>query len=253
MHSSNGAAHGPNEGVNTGNGESLANRDPEAADSDGLLQAPVVRVNGEASRFAHEGETERNPSRERCRPFRARAMQGIKDGLTQTVCWRVKLWMVIILLLVIIIAVIVGSMAICTATHEDEDEKFDRLLFELPQYFNGSFQMPNVAFTEELFSLSSNYSQTLATDLQDKLSDLYRSSTALGRYFSTAEISAFRQGSVIAEYELTFLLPKEGLEDLRHFVVSREMVFNVFRQFLSDQETPESDPLYIDPDSLIMF
>lgn len=253
MHSSNGAAHGPSELVNTGNGQSQANGGPEAAESDGLLQEQVVRVNGEA----HAAETERSPPSEN-RPskfqcFQARAVQRIKDELTETVCWKVKLWMIIILLVLLIIAVVFISLAVCAAIHEDEDDKFDRLLFQVPVYFNGSFQMPNVIFTEELFDFSSNESQKLAADLQEKLSDLYRSSTALGRYFSKAEISAFRNGSVVSEYELTFALPEDGQDELRRYVVSREMVYNVFRQFLFDQETPASDPAYIDPDSLIMF
>lgn len=52
---------------------------------------------------------------------------------------------------------------------EDVDEKFDPLLFKVPLYFNGSFQLPNLVFTEELFSLSSNESQELAADFQEKV------------------------------------------------------------------------------------
>ncbi|CAN9510931.1 unnamed protein product [Ophioblennius macclurei] len=162
--------------------------------------------------------------------------------------------MVIVLLVLSIIAVILSSMALCAATHEDEDEMFDRSSFKVLRYFNGSFQMPNMVFTEELFDFSSNESQTLAADLQDKLSDLYRSSAALGRYFSKAEISAFSNDSLTGEYELTFVLPEEEEEqkDVGRFVVSREMVYNVFRQFLFDQETPRFDPAFIDPLSLVM-
>ena len=35
-----------------------------------------------------------------------------------------------------------------TAIHVDEDEKFESSLFKIPQYFNGSFQMLNLSFTE---------------------------------------------------------------------------------------------------------
>nr|ACQ57851.1 TPA-induced transmembrane protein homolog [Anoplopoma fimbria] len=113
--------------------------------------------------------------------------------------------------------------------------------------------MPNRVFTEELFSISSNESQELAANLTEKLADLYRSSPALGRYFSKAEIQAFRNGSVIADYQLTFLMPEEQQDQLRNTTLSREMVFNVFRQFLYDQEGDESGQTYIDPVSLNMF
>lgn len=64
--------------------------------------------------------------------------------------------------------------------------------------------------------------------------------------------SSHRNGSVIVDYQLTFLMPEENQDQLRNFTLSREMVYNVFRQFLYDQEA-ESAPTYIDPVSLIMF
>lgn len=60
-----------------------------------------------------------------------------------------------------------------------------------------------------------------------------------------------RNGSVIADYKLTFHMPEEEKDQLRNFSLSREMVYNVFRQFLYDQES-ESDPMFIDPASLKM-
>uniref|UniRef100_A0A669CY46 Uncharacterized protein n=1 Tax=Oreochromis niloticus TaxID=8128 RepID=A0A669CY46_ORENI len=84
------------------------------------------------------------------------------------------------------------------------------------------------------------------------LSDLYKTSAALGRYFFNTEIRAVRNGSVIADYKLTFQMPEEEKDQLRNFTLSRQMVYNVFRQFLYDQELPESDPMFIDPASLKM-
>lgn len=46
-------------------------------------------------------------------------------------------------------------------------------------------------------------------------------------------------------------MPEEEKDQLRNFTLSREMVYNVFRQFLYDQES-ESDPMFIDPASLKM-
>lgn len=61
-----------------------------------------------------------------------------------------------------------------------------------------------------------------------------------------------RNGSVVADYQLRFLMPEEEAEQLRRFTLSREVVFNVFRQFLHDQDEERARPLYIAPDSLQM-
>lgn len=61
-----------------------------------------------------------------------------------------------------------------------------------------------------------------------------------------------RDEPVIADYRLQFVMPEEEQDQLRNFTLSREVVFNVFRQFLYDQELDESEPLYIDPASLHM-
>ncbi|XP_008307302.1 TPA-induced transmembrane protein homolog [Cynoglossus semilaevis] len=177
----------------------------------------------------------------------------IWEELNDTPFSKVRLWMILIFLLVIIVAIILFSLWICSVIHEDVDEKFDPSLFQVPLHFNGSFQLPNQVFTEELFTLSTNESIVLTTDLEDKLADLYRSSPALGRYFSKAEVYSLRNGSVIADYQLTFLLPEEQQFELQNFTLSREMVYNVLRQSLYDQETDGSAPMYIYPRSLRMF
>ena len=70
----------------------------------------------------------------------------------------------------------------------------------------------------------------------------------------TSELFHFlcRNDSVVIKYELTFVLPEEQQEELRNFTLSREMVYNVFRQFLYEQDPVESGMTYIDPVSLKM-
>ncbi|XP_074496498.1 TPA-induced transmembrane protein homolog isoform X2 [Sebastes fasciatus] len=216
------AAYPSNDRVTAGNGGGVAYRTPDATERDGLLSV------------------------------RSSAVCRVKRELNEVIFWKVRLWMIIIFIFLLIIAVTLISLAVCSVIHEDVDENFDRSLFKVPQYFNGSFQLPNLVFTEELSTLSSNESQALAAELQEKLTDLYRLSPALGRYFSQAEIYAFRNGSVIADYQLTFLMPEEQQDQLRNITVSREMVYNVLRQFLYDQEQDESGPMYIDRVSLNM-
>ncbi|TNN68661.1 TPA-induced transmembrane protein [Liparis tanakae] len=93
----------------------------------------------------------------------------------------------------------------------------------------------------------------LSEQVSPQLADLYTTSPALGRYFSGVEIHAFRNGSVVADYQLTFLMPEEQQDQLSNVTLSREMVYNVFRQFLHDQEADESGQMYVEPASLNMF
>ncbi|XP_008288577.1 TPA-induced transmembrane protein homolog isoform X2 [Stegastes partitus] len=242
--------------VTSGNGEGVANGNPEATETDAFV-IQINGGNGEAIPFDHAAEGQTTAGN--ANPPQEGSVCRIKKELNQPVCEKVKqirLWMVIIFIFVLMALVIVVSMAVCSAVHEDEDDQFDSSLFKVPHYFNGSFQLPNQLFKEELLNLHSSESQELAAELQIKMADLYRSSPALGRYFSKAEVLAFRNGSVTADYKLTFVLPEEQQDQLRNFTLSREMVYNVFRQFLYDQEpveSAESGPMFIDPVSLKMF
>uniref|UniRef100_A0A3Q1GSM3 SEA domain-containing protein n=1 Tax=Acanthochromis polyacanthus TaxID=80966 RepID=A0A3Q1GSM3_9TELE len=241
--------------VTVNNGEHVANGNPAATETDALVHVQTNGANGEAMHFDHAAGGQRNVGNTNSTRENGSVCR-VKKELNEVVFWKVRLWMVIIVVLVLIPVVIVISLTVCSAIHKDVDDKFDSSLFKVPHYFNGSFQLPNQVFQEELLNLHSNISQTLAADLQNKMADLYRSSPALGRYFSKAEILAFRNGSVIAEYKLTFKLPEEQQDQLRNFTLSREMVYNVFRQFLYDQEpdeSAESGPMYIEPVSLEMF
>ncbi|XP_039985836.1 TPA-induced transmembrane protein [Xiphias gladius] len=243
---SNGTSYSSHERVTAGNGGGVAYTTSEVTEKDGLLAEQVTGSNGETMLSVHAAEAQWNPleSKSACR---------IKRELNLIVFWRVRLWMLLFFILLVVPALIIVSLALCSAVHEDADEKFDPSLFKVPRYFNGSFQLPHLVLTEELLTPSSNESQALTADLQEKLADIYRSSPALGRYFSKAEIYALRNGSVTADYQLTFLMPEEQQEQLRNFTLSREMVYNVFRQFLYDQEPDNSGPLFIDPLSLNMF
>lgn len=66
-------------------------------------------------------------------------------------------------------AVPFNVLLLCTAIHEDEDEKFDASLFKVPLNHSGSFRLPNQVFTEDLINMSSNKSQVLAATLQEKV------------------------------------------------------------------------------------
>ncbi|XP_077397481.1 TPA-induced transmembrane protein [Festucalex cinctus] len=231
--------------VSTGNGDNHAYRCLDTAEGSGLLSAQNG-YNGDTIVSGWEAREVFSASQES-------AVRKAKRELCEVVHGRVRLWMLVVFLAAAIGAVVLVSLAVCAAVHEDVDEKFDRSSFRVARLFNGSFRLPGLAFNEDLLSVSSNQSRAIASDLRDTLSDVYTSSAALGRYFYKAEISALRNGSVIAEYQLTFVMPEEQEERLRSFTLSREMVYNVLRQFLHEQENRGAPSnLYIDPASLNM-
>ncbi|KAM9853126.1 TPA-induced transmembrane protein [Aulostomus maculatus] len=243
-----GAAHdGPYSQVTAENGGGQAYMISEGTK---LLGEQQIRGSQDLMTPGHAQEIGRNQGHTHTPPQMSAVCRARKE-LKENVCRGVQLWMVIILIFLLIVVVTLISLALCSVIHEDKDEKFDRSSFKVPRFFNGSFRLPSLVFTEEFLAISSNESKALTADLQEKLTDLYSSSPALGRYFSEAEIFALRNGSVIAEYQLTFLMPADQQNQLKMFTLSREMVYNVFRQFLYDQD--ESAPTHIDPVSLKLF
>lgn len=175
----------------------------------------------------------------------------VKDELTQKVCGKVPLWVVLILLLALIIAVIFASLALCAVIYEDADEKYDPTQFGVHRNLSGSFQLPNLNVTEERLHVNSSAGRALAAELQTKLDDLYRNSPALGRYYSSSQVYDFSDDPVTAWFRLSFLMPAAEQSQLTRFTLSRAMVYNVLRQFLLEQEDT-SEPAFIQPASLNM-
>ncbi|XP_029923028.1 TPA-induced transmembrane protein [Myripristis murdjan] len=251
-----GAAHSHSDEVTASNGDGLTHNTSQRADTCENHSETCPGSNGDTHPSGHAAEAQDpllptvmvNANTHQ----QTSAVCKIKSELNEVIFWRIRLWMAIVFLFLIILAVIAISLVLCTVIHVDVDEEYDRSLFKIPRFFNGSFQLTNQVFTAELLTPSSNQSQALSAELQEKLANLYKSSPALGRYFSEAEIYAFRNGSVIAEYQLKFVMPADH-DQLEKFTLSREVVFNVLRQFLYDQETEETEPMYIDPVSLTML
>ncbi|XP_077467884.1 TPA-induced transmembrane protein [Stigmatopora argus] len=161
---------------------------------------------------------------------------------------KAKVWMVPPLMALVAVVLVLVSLALCAGLYADPDDTFERSTFGAARRFNGSF---GLLFHDTSFANSSR--GDLAGDLQTKLSRLYTSSPALGRYFSHVEIFALRNGSSIPEYQLTFAFPEEQEELLDEFTLSREMVYNVLRQFLHEQKLQRGQnqsALYMEPASL---
>ncbi|KAL7832001.1 hypothetical protein AOLI_G00295490 [Acnodon oligacanthus] len=170
-----------------------------------------------------------------------RVLQRLKNELNETVVWKIKVWMAILIALVFIVSIILLFLVLCSGHQEDVDDQYDASSFVVPLFFKGSFIVANQSFVQD-----SMHQPSLEDGLQQKLTDIYRSSHALERYFSLATIQ-LRNASV--QYELEFKMPLEH-EQLTRYTLSREVVYHVLLQHLLDQDT--ENPLYIEPSTLYM-
>lgn len=165
---------------------------------------------------------------------------------------KVRLLWVGILIVVLIISVILLSLYLCSVIYEDPDENYDPRLFDVHWNFSVNFRLPNLNFTEDILSLASNDSHPLAAELQSKLDHVYTTSPALGRYFLNSQVYKFSDSPLTAWMKLIFLLPAAEKDQLTRFTLSRDMIYNILRQFLYDQEDT-SDRMYVEPASLKMW
>ncbi|XP_062409229.1 TPA-induced transmembrane protein [Sardina pilchardus] len=174
-------------------------------------------------------------------------LQRVKRELNGQVCG-LKLWLVLIIALSLVLGIVLLTFigfGISIAAYKDPDEKYDVSSFVVPRIFNGSLSV------NQTFSRNTTALHDLATELQNKMNALYRSSHALARYFRHARIKTLRNGSVIVEFCLAFRMPLDS--DLLHrYTLSQQMVSSVLRQHLYDQNTSggSGDPLHILPTSV---
>ncbi|XP_060800141.1 TPA-induced transmembrane protein isoform X2 [Neoarius graeffei] len=163
----------------------------------------------------------------------------LKRELNEPACWKLKVWMLILIVFIVLVLVIFLSLYLCSVYKEDVDDKYNVAEFVVPRYFRGNLTLlKNVTLDAQSQS-----------SLQQKLTHIYTSSFALGRYFSLARVKPKRNSNSSAEYELEFKIPKEH-EQLIRYTLSKELVYSVLLQQLFDQDT--GDPLYIEPSSLTM-
>ncbi|XP_017552285.1 TPA-induced transmembrane protein [Pygocentrus nattereri] len=175
-----------------------------------------------------------------------RVLERLKKELNETVVWKIKVWMAILIAFVFIVSVILLFLFLCSDHQEDVDDQYDASSFVVPLFFRGSFTLANQSFVQDS-TPQPNLDDGLPKNLQQKLTDIYKSSHALERYFSLATINTLRNASV--QYQLQFKMPLEH-EQLTHYTLSREVVYHVLLQHLLDQDTENS--LYIEPSSLNM-
>lgn len=216
----------PNEQENMNNG----NEETEEATENNRL-FPIRDGNSQNE------QNETNRGKQRCR------------SKSRYVFWKCKLWMCILSVFILLAIATVIGLVLYSVVYVDEDEKIDKTLHVVSRYYNGTLRIVNQEFTPELLLPKSQKSEFLSGQLKDMLSRLYSSSPALGRYFVNAGLNSFSNGSVTAYYWLKFEIPSEHSKLIK-YTLSEEVLVNVFRQHLYDQELEENRNLHIDPSSL---
>ncbi|XP_072773605.1 TPA-induced transmembrane protein isoform X2 [Taeniopygia guttata] len=163
-----------------------------------------------------ESETDRG------KPLNAQ-MRKEKDpwkSCRNVVFWKCKLWMLIAMIFLVIILVILISLILYSRTLE--------LMCSLPHFSS--------------------------KDVTKRLTDVYSSSPALGRYFRSAQVLSFSNESSTVIYQLVFSIPP-STEGFMENNMNPDFIRNILRQNIYDEdtlnpETSECDRLKLDPTSL---
>ncbi|XP_063004302.1 TPA-induced transmembrane protein isoform X2 [Melospiza melodia melodia] len=145
-----------------------------------------------------ESETDRD------KPLNAQTRKE-RDGwksCRNVVFWKCKLWTVIFTIFLVIFLVILISLILYSRTLE--------LMCGLPH------------FSSE--------------DITKRLTEVYSSSPALGRYFRSAQVISFSNESSTVIYQLVFSVPPstEGFMENR---MNPDFIRNILRQYIYDEDT----------------
>ncbi|XP_053827965.1 TPA-induced transmembrane protein isoform X2 [Vidua macroura] len=159
--------------------------------------------------------------------------------------WKCKLWMVISMIFLVIFLVILISLILYSNVYTDEDDYWDpnELLS------NGNFH--SFSGTLELMCVLPHFS---SKDITKRLTEVYSSSPALGRYFRSAQVISFSNESSTVIYQLVFSVPPSTEEFMKNSM-NPDFIRNILRQNIYDEDTlnpgtPECDRLKLYPTSL---
>ncbi|ETE69077.1 TPA-induced transmembrane protein [Ophiophagus hannah] len=151
----------------------------------------LIQPGIELSRKDEErGEASELLQEEACRT--AAAETSSLKSCSSIIFWKCQLWMVITSVFLLLILVITLSLILYSVVHIDEDEYWDpELIASGKQHnFSGIVNIkcpnPNVLLSESAYNVFS-------TNLNKRLKDVYSYSPALGRYFTSSEVTSFRQ------------------------------------------------------------
>ncbi|XP_012665492.1 TPA-induced transmembrane protein [Otolemur garnettii] len=152
-----------------------------------------------------------------------------------------KLWMVITsIFLVLIIEIIIG-LCLSGVTYVDEDEN-EVLELSSNKTFLVMLKIPEECVTEE----------ELPHLLTKRLTDVYSTSPALRRYFTSVEIFDLSGENSTVIYHLQFGVPSDN-ENFMKYMMSEELVLGILLQDFHDRNIPGCESLGLDPASLLLY
>uniref|UniRef100_A0A669PEV4 TPA induced trans-membrane protein n=2 Tax=Phasianus colchicus TaxID=9054 RepID=A0A669PEV4_PHACC len=156
--------------------------------------------------------------------------------------WKCKLWMVLTTIFVILFLVILISLVLYSNVYTDEDDYWYTDMLQNHHNFSGKFNL--LCGLPHLFS----------EDITKRITDVYSSSPALGRYFRSAKVDVSNESSTVF-YQLEFFVPP-STEGFMENVMNPDFIRNVLLQNIydeedtSDPEVSECTRLKLDPASL---
>ena len=88
--------------------------------------------------------------------------------------------------------------------------------------------------------------------LTERLTDTYRQSPSLSRFFTSADILDFSVENATVTYHLQFGVPSED-DDFMKYMMSEELVLGIMRQSFHDKNISTCESLGLDPESLLLY
>ncbi|XP_053421676.1 TPA-induced transmembrane protein [Nycticebus coucang] len=163
------------------------------------------------------------------------------SSCNKNVFGKCKLWMVITFIFIVLIIVIIIGLCLSEVTYVDEDEN-EILELSSNKTFLVMLKIPEECVTEE----------ELPHLLTKRLTDVYSTSPALRRYFTSVEIVDFSGENSTVIYHLQFGVPSDN-ENFMKYMMSEELVLGILLQDFHDQNIPGCESLGLDPSSLLLY
>ncbi|XP_012642912.1 TPA-induced transmembrane protein [Microcebus murinus] len=160
---------------------------------------------------------------------------------SKNLCGKYKPWKVIVSIFVGFAIVIIIGLSLHGVTYVDEDEN-EILELSSNKTFLVMLKIPEECVTEE----------ELPHLLTKRLTDVYSTSPALSRYFTSVEIADFSGENSTVTYHLQFRVPSDN-DSFMKYMMSEELVLGILLQDFHDQSIPGCESLGLDPESLLLY
>ncbi|XP_029434280.1 TPA-induced transmembrane protein [Rhinatrema bivittatum] len=159
-----------------------------------------------------------------------------RDSCRERVFWKCRLWMVIASVFAFIIIITIVSLVLYSAVYIDEDETF-YLDSPLSKNYTGTIRVINKCIPTAMHLSAPEETNLLSDQIIKRITDVYKSSPALGHYFVSARVISFSNENATASYTLQFSVPDE--DNFLKYTMSEEFLSGVLQQDIHDQEESE--------------